>query len=109
MTGKRGVGLVVLVSALMVTSGCLGSQGTEKSKEELAKQKCIQLCEEQNRNLSAGPCLSNNITNNWVCDVAHSPRKPAVDDKPENQCSAFGKTAEHFVEVNPNCSFIRVG
>lgn len=106
MMGKREASSIVLISALVVSSGCLGFQDTGKSKEELAKQKCIQLCEEQNRNLSAGPCLSNNITDNWVCDVAHSPRKP-VDNQPENQCPAFGATAEHFVEVDPNCNFIK--
>ncbi len=43
----------------------------------------------------------------WVCDVAHSPRED-VDNLPENQCREFGEgKANHFVEVNPNCEFIK--
>jgi len=72
---------------------------------------CIAECKyalSQGRDLSAGPCLLNPIAEypEWVCDVAHSPRE-AVDNNPANQCPAFGKAASHFVEVAPDCSFIR--
>jgi len=58
--------------------------------------------------LSSGPCLLDPEPQNsdYVCDVAHSPRE-AVDNEPANQCSSYGKTAHHFVEVAPDCSFIR--
>jgi hypothetical protein len=56
--------------------------------------------------LSNGPCLSNSIVENWVCDVAHNPRI-GLDDLSENQCSGFGTTAEHFVEVDSECNLIR--
>ena len=56
--------------------------------------------------MTNGPCLSNEIVEDWVCDVAHSPRQ-AVDDLPENQCPAYGDKASHFVEVDPDCNFIR--
>jgi len=56
--------------------------------------------------LSNGPCLSNSIASGWVCDVAHSPRQ-AVDDLPANQCSAYGTSASHFVEVDTECKLIR--
>ena len=52
------------------------------------------------------------LRNTWtfeclVCDVAHSPRE-AVDDLPENQCADFREgRAHHFVEVTPDCRFIR--
>lgn len=60
------------------------------------------------QNLNNGPCLLNPIPDfaNYVCDVAHDPRTD-VDNNPENQCSAFGETANHFVEVDTNCEFIR--
>lgn len=73
------------------------------------REACETLCQAklaEGLNLSNGPCLSNNLTADWVCDVAHSPREP-VDDDTTNQCSEYGKTAHHFVEVDPQCRFIR--
>jgi hypothetical protein len=91
------------------------SPGPETSREEIARITCIEEC--KNRldleiDLSEGPCLSDGDVNwmieDWVCDVAHSPRED-VDNQPENQCRAYreGK-AHHFVEVDPDCNFIRV-
>jgi hypothetical protein len=43
----------------------------------------------------------------WVCDVAHEPRQP-VDNLRENQCDAWhAGTATHFIEVTPECEFIK--
>ncbi|RLG17964.1 hypothetical protein DRN63_02250 [Nanoarchaeota archaeon] len=84
---------------------------TSENETQLAIQKCISLCKQklaENVSLANGPCLSNEIIPDWVCDVAHWPRQP-IDDLPENQCPAFGKTAHNFVEVNETCGFIRVG
>jgi len=70
---------------------------------------CQTLCLEklsQGVDLSDGPCLSNSITEDWACDVAHSPREE-VDGDPNNQCSEYGKTASHFIEVDPECAYIR--
>ena len=74
---------------------------------------CIFLCkaaQNEGRVLDNGPCLSSGFSEwemgDWVCDVAHSPRQP-VDNDPANQCSEYGVTASHFVEVNPLCGFIR--
>jgi hypothetical protein len=56
--------------------------------------------------LSDGPCLGV-AGEDWVCDVAHSPRAP-VDNLPENQCADFREgRAHHFVEVTPECGFLR--
>ncbi|MBI5061163.1 MAG: hypothetical protein HZB67_02515 [Candidatus Aenigmarchaeota archaeon] len=98
---------LVIPIAVIFISGCIGQQ-SETSAVQQAKTDCIDLCLQQNMSsdLSNGPCLSNAIADGWVCDVAHSPRT-AVDDRPENQCSAFGKTAQHFVEVDTDCNFIR--
>lgn len=85
---------------------------TKLSPEEKARILCIRKCQEElkaGKDLSKGPCLLNPIqeVKGWVCDVAHSPRV-TIDNNPENQCSAFreGK-ANHFVEVSPECIFIR--
>jgi hypothetical protein len=58
--------------------------------------------------ISAGPCLANNLMPDWVADIAHNPRQP-VDDKPENQCSAFREgLAHHFVELDLNGNVINI-
>jgi len=74
--------------------------------------KCQELC--QNKLSTNGilaedsPCLSNSIVEDWVCDIAHSPRQE-VDDDPANQCSAFREgRAHHFVEVDGNCNIIKI-
>lgn len=80
-----------------------------KTTEEMAIKLCIQKCEEalnSGVNLTSGPCLSNRIIEDWVCDVAHWPRQE-VDNLKENQCPAYGVEASHFVEVDPECKFIR--
>jgi hypothetical protein len=83
-----------------------------KSDVEKAKNICIQKCKQAlaaGQNLNNGPCLLNPINElpDWVCDVAHWPRE-AIDNLAENQCSAFREgIAKHFVEVTPNCEFIR--
>jgi uncharacterized membrane protein len=59
--------------------------------------------------LNTGPCLGDPLLNftDWVCDIAHSPRQPEIDDKPENQCSAYREgLATHFVEVDTSCNLI---
>jgi len=94
----------LIFSLLIIAVFILGC--TSNGDKQLAEEKCIELCKQTTLNLSLGPCLSNEVISDWVCDVAHSPRQ-AVDDITENQCSAFGKTAHHFVEVDENCSLIR--
>jgi len=77
-------------------------------KQRLVNE-CISLCisAKQSKELSNGPCLAEHMSNpDWVCDVAHWPRE-AVDNLAENQCSSYGKTAKHFIEVTPDCKFIR--
>jgi len=71
----------------------------------------MEFCEASTLDLSDGPCLSDDnpewAIENWVCDVAHSPRE-AIDNLPENQCREFREgIASHFVEVDPNCKFIK--
>jgi len=96
-----------LLAAIILVSGCVASKGDDVERAKLA---CIQECQKalnEGRDLSNGPCLSNKIINDWVCDVAHSPRQD-VDNDPANQCEAFRKgQAHHFVEVDPDCNFIK--
>jgi len=99
---------VLLIVAL--ASGCIGQpSGGPRTVQETAKASCMELCEQavsEGADLSSGPCLSENVADGWVCDIAHSPRT-AVDNDPANQCSAYGKGAPHFVEVDAACNLIR--
>lgn len=83
---------------------------TSCNTKSIVEDECINLCSEElnkGTSLENGPCLSNNIAEGWVCDVVHSPRQD-VDNLEENQCSAFkAGQADHFVEVTPDCKFIR--
>ncbi len=100
---------------LIFAAGCISGNskeetGTYDEASLLKADSCVELCIQklnEGRNLSSGSCLSNEIEPDLVCDIAHNPRE-AVDDLPENQCSAYreGK-AHHFVEVDENCSLIR--
>lgn len=87
--------------------------GPYVSDKDRAVFSCVFLCkaaENEGLVLDSGPCLSSGESGweleEWVCDVAHNPRIPE-DNLPQNQCPEFGRTASHFVEVNPNCIFLR--
>lgn len=58
--------------------------------------------------LSEGPCLTNDLAEDWVADLVHSPRVE-IDDLPDNQCMRLleGK-ATHFVELDLNGNVVRV-
>ncbi len=108
---RRLLYLSVILPILTILA-CVGTTGETKS---MAIDACISLCNEavsEGVDLSNGPCLSDdnpewNI-DDWVCDVAHSPRQD-VDNLPENQCREFREgRAHHFVEVNEKCELIRV-
>ena len=96
--------IIFLLVAVIFISGCTSQP--EASEKDQAISACIEKCKSTKQDLSNGPCLSNEIISNWVCDVAHSPRQ-AIDNQQENQCSAYreGK-ASHFVEVDVNCNLI---
>ena len=103
--------LLAAIALAALFAGCAqpAQPAVQAAELERAKVLCIQECFGQQAagvDLSRGPCLSEEITKDWVCDAAHYPRQP-VDDDPANQCPAYGKTAGHFVEVDPECRFVR--
>jgi nitrous oxide reductase accessory protein NosL len=103
---------VLLVSALIAFSGCTQPTANAPSPEQLALQECKQVCNaalEKGTDLSKGPCLGNPLPNHsdWACDIANKPRV-AVDDLAANQCSSYGKSAQHFVELDTECNLIRL-
>jgi len=99
---------ISLILLAVLIAGCV-----QQSTNQSVIDACISLCNsiKSTKDLSNGPCLSDNNPNwninDWVCDVAHSPRQD-VDDLPENQCSAYGEgKASHFVEVDISCNLIK--
>ena len=105
---KRILLLVLLL--LVLLSGCTGKEEVDTSQyEEDAKKMCVTACFRSfadGIDLANGPCLGS-VAEDWVCDVAHDPRKP-VDDLEENQCEAYREgDAHHFVEVSLDCTVIR--
>lgn len=103
--------VLVLLAGILLVSGCVQQEVEPPPANMLASMKCVKLCEASEVDLSNGPCLSDDNpewdVEDWVCDVAHSPRT-AEDNLPENQCQAFRRgEAHHFVEVDPNCEFIK--
>ena len=84
----------------------------KRAETSLSKIKCQELCQSVfvsgDISFGLGKCLSEAIIPDWSCDLVHVPRQEE-DDNPENQCAFFreGKT-HHFIEVDGNCSIIRV-
>ncbi|MBI3290770.1 hypothetical protein HYZ76_00640 [Candidatus Falkowbacteria bacterium] len=93
-------------------SGKIQLEQKKQAEKTLATIKCQELCQTilttDGQDFDIGPCLSDKIIPDWVCDIAHEPRQE-VDDDPANQCGAFRTgEAHHFVEVDGNCSLIQV-
>jgi hypothetical protein len=102
---------IASVMLLIITIILLLPQMTANPNQPLVDE-CIAACQKYlatGKTLDVGPCLLNPINGTeWVCDVAHSPRMQ-LDNMPDNQCSAYnGGSASHFIEIMPNCTFIRM-
>ena len=99
-----------LTNAADVATGVAAVKIKEQADKNLAIAKAKELWRIQfqlEQDLSAGPCLSNNLIADWVADIAHNPRLP-IDDQPVNQCNAFTDgTAKHFVELDAEGNLIR--
>jgi len=85
-----------------------GDRSTLSGKDDAAAE-CIMLCElalGDEVDLSEGPCMSEEVIDDWACDIAHNPRTD-VDDLETNQCDSWPNEAAHFVELDTNCSLIQ--
>jgi len=107
--GKKLLFFLFLFCIFIALSGCTNSPAQPKD----AAEACQQLCKSALATDLAMPssaCIGNPMQSfpDYVCDLAHNPRE-AVDDLPENQCSAYreGK-AKRFVEVDTNCNVIKI-
>ena len=114
----RNIIIILSIICIMLVSGCTEAPNINEVPSAATTDpelRCVELCREQiaaGNELSVGPCLSeipdvNWDIEDWVCDVAHYPRK-ITDNNAQYQCQAYRKEiAAHFVEVSPNCEFIR--
>jgi|SRR3990167_7005695 len=112
------IGLAVLIGIILIGASCSQStsqsetvnRATEKTSQTLAIDICRSTCASQKAlgtDLTSGPCLNGEAIDDWVCDVAHSPRQK-IDDEATNQCTTYRKgQTHHFVEVDPDCELIR--
>ncbi len=102
------------VAALVALSACTATPGTPAppTPKELATAACVDACKQalaKGQEIGPGPCLLDPIPglDDWVCDVAHNPRKLLIDNKIENQCLSYREArSAHFVEVDPECKVI---
>ena len=107
--------LAILLLILFLLLGCVQQSQTNNSLvsdniPSSPSSLCVVACKSlvaSGVDLSNGPCMGI-VSDDWVCDVAHSPRLP-VDDLSENQCADFARgKAHHFVEVDENCIVLKV-
>ncbi|MBU1131024.1 hypothetical protein KJ840_02730 [Patescibacteria group bacterium] len=120
--------LILLIIVGVLAAGCANQQEAEKKplnvsnlnmalEYQIALQKAVEIYQRavaDGVDLSAGPCLANDLHGNpdysetmWVLDIAHYPREE-VDDLPENQCSAYREgRARNFIEFNTEGQLIK--
>ena len=114
MIGKFCIWTLTVLAVLSV-SACGGDLYLDEAlqrDQEFAEayDKCETACEIallEGESLKSGPCLLNGIEGtDYVCDIAHNPRK-SVDNDSANQCSTYGDEYEYYIEFDEVCEFIR--
>ena len=105
--------IAFFITLIIFISGCIHQ--TLQSSTELPddiSNSCINACKDalnSGKDLSSGPCILDPmpIDSDWVCDIVHDPRQ-SIDNQPENQCQSYRNgTSHHFIELTPDCKFIR--
>lgn len=74
-----------------------------------ACRSCVIQCNlsaENQKDLSSGPCISEQIEPGWACDVVHSP-PIAEDDLADNQCAQYPEIVPHIINVDTACRFVQ--
>lgn len=106
--------IYLIVGILIILAGIfniiLNTSDSSLKLEQDAIDECVVLCKlekSKGTSLIDGPCLSEEIMNNWACDVTHSPKIDILDNNPINQCSLYEKgEIKHIVLVSEKCELI---
>lgn len=100
-------GLAVAAAVVLTLAACGGPSEEERNRAVAAAQEAYASAKAKGVDFASGPCLGV-VLDGWVADVAHDPRR-SIDDRPENQCEAYRSgEADHFVELDPAGTVIRV-
>ena len=93
-----------------IVTGAADIKIKEKAERDIAIAQAIdvfKIMKAQGTDMENGPCLSNNLIEDWVLDIVHNPRQD-VDNEPANQCEAYRNgQAHHFVELDLEGNLIR--
>jgi hypothetical protein len=98
-----------VLGVLLLATGCMGDDASDANRNR-AIAEAQRVYEEKSAagvDFSNGPCIAEEVIDDWAVDVAHDPRQD-IDDLPENQCQSYrdGET-HHFVELDPDGNLIR--
>lgn len=108
--------LLVIVTTSVVTLLVFNKEefnyrpGVDAEIDNAVNKALSQYTEKKNLgyDFSDGPCLTNDLSPNWVADLVHNPRIKD-DDLGKNQCQAFLEgRAKHFVELDLDGNLVRV-
>jgi hypothetical protein len=109
LAAARVLGLAAL--CVGVLAGCLGEDRASNAEKERAVTAALRAyadAKARGTDFSNGPCIAEEVVEDWSVDIAHDPRQP-IDDEPENQCQAYRKgDTHHFVELDPEGNVLRV-
>jgi hypothetical protein len=99
----------LVLGILLLATGCMGDDVNDEDRERAIAEAQRVYAEKQAEGLdfSNGPCIAEEVIDDWAADVAHDPRQD-VDDQPENQCQSYREgDTHHFVELDPDGNLIR--
>jgi len=104
-------GVLTAVTLALAACGSSGGQVSQSDRDKAvdAAQAAFLQLQATGRDLSAGPCISESLSElpDWVADIAHDPRE-SIDDEAANQCQRYRSgEAHHFVELNIDGQLIR--
>lgn len=117
---KKITALFFIIALIVPLTAC-GEDANETKYEEINVEELNQRKElaireasdlfrkkqEEGMDFSSGPCLAEEVIDDWSADIVHLPRVDE-DDKPENQCAHYrtGKT-HHFIELSVDGDLVR--
>ena len=101
---------LLLATTLLLVAGCMSGDDDDDADQDRAIAEAERVYAElkaSGTDFSNGPCIAEEVIDDWAVDVAHDPRED-VDNLPENQCRSYreGET-HHFVELDPDGNLIR--